>query len=51
MSAAGGRVGWVANGAAEAFLIFTNDESYDDMGWSVLRQRLRRRGAARLHLK
>ncbi|HEV7482849.1 MAG TPA: hypothetical protein VGO13_07095 [Solirubrobacterales bacterium] len=28
--------GRVATGAAEAFLIFTNDESYDDMGWSVL---------------
>jgi hypothetical protein len=28
--------GRIANGAAEAFLIFTDDESYDDMGWSVL---------------
>ena len=28
--------GRVANGAAEAFLICTDDESYDDMGWSVL---------------
>jgi hypothetical protein len=28
--------GKVCGGAVEAFLIFTNDDSYDDMGWSVL---------------
>ena len=28
--------GRVADGAAEAFLVFTDDESYDDIGWSVL---------------
>jgi hypothetical protein len=39
--AAKGTVSGDGGGGTEAFLIFTNDDDYDDMGWSVLVVELR----------